>query len=160
MYVLTSPAGHAYPAGDAGSTLLFLWSIMELRDVETFLALSEELRFGRTTRRPHVTRGRAGQTIQALEREIGGAPFERTSRRVRLTGLGRRFGAGARLGHQRLMPSGRPLRRAADDLVTMTGTREVIADDVITLVARGRGLCPAVRSPSASAQALKRSPID
>ncbi|GAA4622855.1 LysR family transcriptional regulator [Actinoallomurus vinaceus] len=256
---------------------------MELRDVETFLVLSEELHFGRTARRLHVTQGRVSQMIQALEREIGGRLFERTSRQVRLTALGRHFHTDAGAGHRTLMrslrecqamarhslgrlrigyaatigaelavgaadafevghpeyevsltairmfrpdlalarteadvvlawspggdgaalrklglevgpvlaevprgllvpaghslaarrevgledltdyellwppadtatpelcdlwvprfaPSGRPLRRAADDLVTMTGAAELVEDDVITLVARGRGL--------------------
>lgn len=72
---------------------------MDLRDVETFLVLSQELHFGRTARRLQITQGRVGQTIQALEREIGGALFDRTSRRVRLTPLGRQFLNDVGLGH-------------------------------------------------------------
>jgi hypothetical protein len=40
----------------------------------------------------------------------------------------------------RFTPSGRPIRHTADDLVTLTATNEVLVDDVLTLVARGRGL--------------------
>ncbi len=68
---------------------------VELREVETFLVLTEELHFGRTAERLRLSQGRVSQTIQALEREVGGALFERTSRYVRLTRLGEEFREGA-----------------------------------------------------------------
>jgi DNA-binding transcriptional LysR family regulator len=40
----------------------------------------------------------------------------------------------------RVTPSGRPLRRTAGDVLTMTGQSEIVVDDVLTLVARGCGL--------------------
>ena len=61
---------------------------MELADVEAFLVLAEELHFNRTAERMFVSPARVTQRIQALEREIGGALFTRTSRRVSLTPLG------------------------------------------------------------------------
>jgi DNA-binding transcriptional LysR family regulator len=64
---------------------------LDLGDVETFLALAEELHFARTAERLHVSSARVTQRIQALEREVGGALFERTSRRVTLTPLGERL---------------------------------------------------------------------
>lgn len=64
---------------------------MELREIETFLVLSEELHFGRTAGRLGITGGRVSQLISRLEREIGAPLFERTSRRVTLTPLGERF---------------------------------------------------------------------
>ncbi|MCW2865077.1 MAG: LysR family transcriptional regulator [Actinoallomurus sp.] len=76
--------------------------VIELRDIRTFLALSEELHFGRTAARLDVTQGRVSQTIRALEREIGAALFERTSRQVRLTALGERFRVGAQRGYDEL----------------------------------------------------------
>jgi DNA-binding transcriptional LysR family regulator len=76
--------------------------VVELRDIRTFLALSEELHFGRAAARLHVTQGRVSQTIQALEREVGGALFERTNRQVRLTALGERFRVGAQRGYDEL----------------------------------------------------------
>ncbi|MEJ3655113.1 LysR family transcriptional regulator [Actinomycetes bacterium KLBMP 9759] len=68
---------------------------MELREVTTFLVLTEELHFGRTAQRLRLSQGRVSQTIQALERELGGALFERSSRHVRLTRLGEEFRNGA-----------------------------------------------------------------
>lgn len=61
---------------------------VELREIETFLTLAEELHFGRTAERMMMSTGRVSQTVQAFERRIGGRLFHRTSRRVGLTALG------------------------------------------------------------------------
>ncbi|MCW6003632.1 LysR family transcriptional regulator [Micromonospora sp. CPCC 205371] len=61
---------------------------MDLAQVETFLVLAEELHFGRTAERLRFTQPKVSRLVAALEREVGGALFERTSRRVRLTPLG------------------------------------------------------------------------
>ncbi|NUT31580.1 MAG: LysR family transcriptional regulator [Hamadaea sp.] len=61
---------------------------MELRDIEIFLVLAEELHFGRTAARLHVSTARVSQSIKQQERLVGAALFERTSRAVRLTPLG------------------------------------------------------------------------
>jgi DNA-binding transcriptional LysR family regulator len=65
--------------------------VVEQRDIEIFLTLAEELHFGRTAERPHVSTARVSQTIKKLERRIGAALFERTSRHVALTPIGRRL---------------------------------------------------------------------
>jgi DNA-binding transcriptional LysR family regulator len=75
---------------------------VELRDVQTFLVLAEELHFGRTAKRLHMTQGRVSQIIRSLECEVGEKLFERTSRQVRLTTLGRQFHTGARIAYNRL----------------------------------------------------------
>ncbi|NUR63557.1 MAG: LysR family transcriptional regulator [Catenulispora sp.] len=64
---------------------------MELRDIEIFLMLAEELHFGRTAERLYVSPARISQVIKAQERFIGAPLFERTSRAVRLTEVGRRL---------------------------------------------------------------------
>ncbi|MEV5944571.1 LysR family transcriptional regulator [Streptomyces sp. NPDC051994] len=64
---------------------------MELRDIEIFLTLAEELHFGRTAERLHVSAARVSQAIKKQERTIGAALFERTSRAVRLTAVGERL---------------------------------------------------------------------
>ncbi len=61
---------------------------MDLTEIETFLALSEELHFGRTAERMRVSQSRVSQLIRSLERRIGAPLFVRTSRRVALTPLG------------------------------------------------------------------------
>ncbi|MBB5778251.1 LysR family transcriptional regulator [Nonomuraea jabiensis] len=64
---------------------------MERRDLEIFLILAEELHFGRTAERLHVSTAMVSQTIKSIERRIGVPLFERTSRRVALTPVGRRL---------------------------------------------------------------------
>ena len=58
------------------------------REIEAFLAVAEELHFGRAAARLHLTTSRVSQAIRGLERRIGAPLFERTSRTVRLTPLG------------------------------------------------------------------------
>lgn len=64
---------------------------MELRDIEIFLVLAEELHFGRTAQRLHVSQARVSQAIKKQERRIGAELFTRTSRAVHLTEVGRQF---------------------------------------------------------------------
>lgn len=64
---------------------------MELRDIEIFLTLAEELHFGRTAERLGVSQARVSQAIGKQERRLGVALFDRTSRRVTLTPVGRRL---------------------------------------------------------------------
>ncbi|OLT17405.1 LysR family transcriptional regulator [Actinomadura sp. CNU-125] len=64
---------------------------MELRDIEIFLTLADELHFGRTAERLHVSQARVSQAIGKQERRLGVTLFDRTSRRVTLTPVGRRL---------------------------------------------------------------------
>lgn len=87
--------------------------MVELREVETFLEVSHELHFGRAALRLGVSQGRVSQTIRGLERQIGGQLFERTSRRVRLTGLGRLFHARVKRGYGELLEALHECRASA-----------------------------------------------
>ncbi|MFD7257722.1 LysR family transcriptional regulator [Streptomyces sp. NPDC059874] len=62
---------------------------MELRDIEIFLALAEELHFGRTAERLRISQARVSQAIKKQERRIGATLFDRTSRTVTLTPVGK-----------------------------------------------------------------------
>ncbi|GLI01445.1 LysR family transcriptional regulator [Phytohabitans aurantiacus] len=65
---------------------------MELRDIEIFLVLAEELHFGRAAERLHVSQARVSQSINQQERRLGGALFDRANRRrIVLTPLGRQL---------------------------------------------------------------------
>lgn len=75
---------------------------MELRDIEIFLALAEELHFGRTAERLHVSQARVSQSIAKQERRIGAPLFERTSRRVELTAIGTQLHDDLRAGYLRI----------------------------------------------------------
>ncbi|WP_405800625.1 LysR family transcriptional regulator [Streptomyces sp. NBC_01506] len=65
--------------------------MLERHEAEVFLALAEELHFGRTGERLGITTGRVSQTVKKLERMVGAPLFERTSRRVLLTPIGRQL---------------------------------------------------------------------
>lgn len=65
---------------------------MELRDIEIFLTLAEELHFGRTAQRLHVSQARISQAISQQERRLGAPLFDRGNRRqIHLTSLGRQL---------------------------------------------------------------------
>jgi len=68
---------------------------MEIRDLQAFLTLAEELHFGRAAERLHMTQPPFSLRIRKLEEELGLPLFERTSRSVRLTEAGRVFQAQA-----------------------------------------------------------------
>ncbi len=68
-----------------------MWSTVELRELRVFLTLAEELHFGRTAERLHVTPSRVSQILRELERKLGSQLVHRTSRHVELTALGERF---------------------------------------------------------------------
>ncbi|MER7821952.1 LysR family transcriptional regulator [Streptomyces sp. NPDC096097] len=76
--------------------------MLERLEAEAFLTLAEELHFGRTAERLHVTTGRISQTIKKLERHIGAPLFLRTNRSVSLTPLGRRLYEDLRPGYEQI----------------------------------------------------------
>ncbi|MEU3294428.1 LysR substrate-binding domain-containing protein [Streptomyces longwoodensis] len=61
---------------------------MELRHLRYFVAVAEKRHFGRASALLHVTQSTLSAQVQALEREVGGRLFSRTSRRVELTEAG------------------------------------------------------------------------
>lgn len=62
--------------------------MIELRPLRQFLAVAEELHFGRAARRLHMTQPPLTQAIQQLERTLGARLFERTQRSVALSAAG------------------------------------------------------------------------
>jgi DNA-binding transcriptional LysR family regulator len=61
---------------------------IELRDLESFRVLAEELHFGRAAARLGVNPSTLTRRIRTLERELDVPLLHRTSRRVRLTDAG------------------------------------------------------------------------
>jgi DNA-binding transcriptional LysR family regulator len=104
---------------------------VELREIEVFLALSEELHFGRTAARLHLSQSRVSQTIQAMESRVGGTLFERSSRRVRLTALGAQLRDGLRPGYEQIQ---RAVTEARD---TARGPSGELRIGLLTLAAGG-----------------------
>ncbi|WP_344845821.1 LysR family transcriptional regulator [Nonomuraea dietziae] len=96
--------------------------LVELRDIEIFLTLAEELHFGRTSERLHVSVARVSQAIKKQERAIGAELFARNSHSVRLTRLGEQLRDDLRHLHQGLTHS---LERARLAARGKTGTLRV-----------------------------------
>ena len=94
---------------------------MELRDIEIFLTLAEELHFGRTAEKLHISAPRVSQAIAKQERRIGAPLFERTSRKVTLTPLGEQLRADLEAGYRRILEgveSARDSARGGPDVLT------------------------------------------
>ncbi|MEV0093439.1 LysR family transcriptional regulator [Streptomyces sp. NPDC050738] len=80
-----------------------------MREIEAFLAVAEELHFGRAAERLRLSTSRVSSLVRVVERRAGTALFERTSRVVRLTPPGEQLFAELRAAYIRM-------ERALDDV--------------------------------------------
>lgn len=86
--------------------------LANLRRLDAFVAVAEELHFGRAAERLHIAQPALSQQVRQLESELGLRLLERTTRRVALAPDGAAF-----LPHARqLLVSARGVARAAEEL--------------------------------------------
>lgn len=98
---------------------------MDLRALRYAITLAEELHFGRSAKREFISAQSFGERIRQLERDVGFAIFQRSSRRVSITPRGVAFVARARvvlaeLDELRLGPSAE--RATSDHAELVIGT--------------------------------------
>ena len=86
---------------------------MELRQLEYFVAVAEQMHFGRAAVTLSIGQPAVSQQVARLERELGARLFDRSSRTLRLTAVGSRF-----------LPEARTVLAAAER------ARGVVADPV------------------------------
>lgn len=58
---------------------------MELRQLEYFVAVADELNFSRAAHQVHVVQSALSTSVAKLEKELGVALFDRTRQQIRLT---------------------------------------------------------------------------
>jgi DNA-binding transcriptional LysR family regulator len=78
---------------------------VEFQHLHCFVAVAEELHFGRAAERVHLTPSPVSRTVRELERELGGELFVRRYHRIELTQLG-----------EELLPQARRILEEADRL--------------------------------------------
>lgn len=70
--------------------------VLEMREIEAFLSVAEELHFGRAAERLGLSTSRVSHLVRAAERRAGTSLFERSSRVVTLTPHGSQLYTGLR----------------------------------------------------------------
>jgi len=107
--------------------------LVELREIRVFLALADELHFGRTAAQLGLTQSRVSQSLRGLEHKLGVQLFHRTSRRVSLTAAGERFREDIGAAYGELTDA---LRRAHSTSHDVGGTVRLGAHNAATIEAR------------------------
>lgn len=108
------------------------------RDLGYFVAVAEELHFGRAAERLYVSQPALSKQIRMLERQLGAPLFERDRRSVALTPVGE-----ALLPHARKLLSDWTIAQSAVDEAKAAQSATIT---VGMATSPGRGLLPAIRS--------------
>src|SRR3954454_11074631 len=88
-------------------------AVMELRQLEYFVAVAEEANFTRAAERVHISQSGVSAQVRALENELGAELFDRSGRSATLTTAGK-----AALPHARAALSAAEFLREAVDEVS------------------------------------------
>lgn len=108
---------------------------LDLRRARSFQAVAQELHFGRAAQRLHLAQPALSRQVAALERELGVALLDRTTRRVSLTAAGATF-----------LTDIAPVIAAADDAIRRVRHGERGADALVIGFMPGLSLRHAVRA--------------
>jgi DNA-binding transcriptional LysR family regulator len=109
---------------------------MELRQLRYFVAVAEELHYGRAAERLHISGPALSQQIIALERELGAELFARDRRSVQLTDAGRSLLDDARRMLALAEDARQRLRRTAAEMTPLrVGYVSWLPEDITALLA-------------------------
>ena len=142
---------------------------VELRHLRYFVAVAEELHFGRAAERLHVAQPGLSQQIQALARALGVPLFDRTSRRGELTAAGARLlaeGTRALAQTERALDRARRAGRGEVGRLTVAAIGSATYDVIPALLREHRRRFPEVElvlremSTPAQVHALRGGEID
>jgi DNA-binding transcriptional LysR family regulator len=89
---------------------------VEIRWVQAFIAVAEELHFGRAAARLQMAQSPLSQTVRKLERDLGIPLFERNTRSVALTAAGQAFLPHARAVLEEVETARRATRASTGDV--------------------------------------------
>ena len=95
---------------------------MNLNHMRCFVAVAEEMHFGRAARRLFLTQQAVSTAVRKLERALGVRLFDRTTRRVELTEAG-----------AAVLPEAQALLAAADRLLSVAGEERVRSREPVSL---------------------------
>jgi DNA-binding transcriptional LysR family regulator len=87
---------------------------VELRQLEAFVTVANELHFGRAAERLHLAAPTLSELIRRLERELGTPLFTRTTRRVALTSAGTELLTRSKVILEEVAAARAAVRRVAD----------------------------------------------
>ncbi|PKW16837.1 DNA-binding transcriptional LysR family regulator [Saccharopolyspora spinosa] len=121
---------------------------MELRHIQAFIAVAEELSFRRAAERLKMAQAPLSQQIKRLEREVGTQLLHRTTRQVNLTAAGSAFLHEARRAVDAVKeaPHAARLAAAGETGVLRLGVSGPTFYEVLVLMAsRFRAQCPHIR---------------
>lgn len=142
---------------------------MELKQLQLFVAVAEDLHFGRAAARMYIAQPALSQHIRKLERELGVELFDRRGRNVKLTAPGRAFLGEAKRVIDQSERAATVARRAGDGEhgVLTIGYYPAIAASTVPLIvapyldrATGMSLNLVADNPQALNDALLRGDMD
>ena len=132
------------PSGAAGARGA---GVVELKQMRIFLAVAEELHFGRAAARLHMAQPALSAQVKSLEERLGAPLFARTTRHVALTRAGEAFLPEARGTVQQAEAAMRAARAAAQaggDLIKIGGIDSATAGLLPAVIRAFRRAHPAV----------------
>jgi DNA-binding transcriptional LysR family regulator len=119
---------------------------MDLRQLECFLAVAKHLHFGKAAEELFLAQPTVSESVRRLETELGGALFDRTTRRVGLTPLGEMFVDEARMALEGVSAAYGRGRSYAQQQVTelSVGFAYDLGDPLVAVVAELQRCSPGV----------------